>query len=1360
MDNAEKIRDYVKRLKEASKQAIDAGEYTRGVELANAARALQDWQEQGMPGEMPVDLAALLGEEAVEVLTPPQPPKVEPVPEPRLEPPYESEADRKPRDLLKAARKKALDDHYAEAEADLWTVVDQAEDTSLLQEAEEALTEVEAVRKDRLIELVREAKRAEREESGNLTRQRATWEAVQRVDPTHSGALNALLRLAARERLEKQRRRIDDLRAPLRVVRKDIAAVEKARLEAHEMLLGEEITDPDLHRQIEKIYRRLDELRDEILRASEGGASSERAKDFETAIGKYRAALRAGYDVIADDTTGEPINVVEAHERTLQAYWADLRERSSRRYNEAQSALEDGYPETTIGLLEEAQGLMRKVEEGGEEIRRQVDEALARAQEALKNKQEAQRLVSAAEAERNPHEARVKLVEAKQHYPHYPDLETMIAQKERLLLAHVAREAVADLSAARGGLARAQGKVASEEFEKARGHCRTALQRGANLSTTYKALVDQWEKAQALLEEIDRQEAKYHELLAKLSLIDEALEKEDVRLARNLMAQLTEEEQGAQETLDRRLRLAELEEDDEKYAEAERFFYREQDYERVIEVCRGLKDSVDFRERARTLRRRAEARLWLGQARETYQGGKLDGAIADYRRVEGLASDLPEGDQPLLEEAKAERRKAEQEKQLAAELRGCLRDLADLRLQEKVPWKQWLEGVRGLRKDAPVWLREDLEGEYEAGVEEWLGDACQQADRHEMRGETSRAYEMLIPLADQELLPADDPLWRRVQCSYFSVEAKRLLDGYQVEHWEQAEEMAKQALDAAPMSQAAQVQTEFLRVVHEAILKSAAQVAATTNPGPAGAVRLLEDKMVLHPLLKQDSQVRTRLIRYSLDLGDHDRALEHARTMAYVPGEEHAAPFWEGLVHSARDFAEGQRVRAVGFLVDVRRRGLVAGRVSDNFRELYESVMERALSQLRGAVVPAAPAVSDAEVIVHVQTLDLILQLDPDDEQARAELEALADRLDDLVRPLRERAEALRLRESLRQSLEEGESLLMEIQALLRALALVHRSEALASPLRRVESDVRDQVEQWRSAAQALEQLGQQWEKSVAGTWEIDALQSHLDRAQQSLTGEVTEITLQEERIRTLRASVRDLTSLLQAARTCWNEEDFERFIDNAGAVEAALGEARMLLDEEKFIIPDKRLTFFDPFTQARVVGLSALKQAAQDKQHNFHEWKSWQSEFEGMSAKVLNQWQQVEAWVTARPPCLSRPVDLLGQIEQDLRTLGEKVEAQPQKVLSGKAKPIADRFAKDALVGSLQERQQQARERLKWAEAELARVEEPLERMRKFARRRQRLSHPRNRRTLRLLLDEAKAIDSCHPEVEGYEEVLQRFED
>ncbi len=1394
----EEIRGLVEQLKQASIQAMGAGQFTRGVDLATAARALLEWLDQGMAGAMPVNAPALLAGQpekapaaslpvenvpeaqapAVverEGVTQPQDrasvPEFAAKPEPWVAP--EDEIDRRLNALLEEARQKAVDGRYLEAEADMQTVVAQARGEHLRRAAQSALTQVETARQARLTELRRAAERVVREEPRNLERQREAWRALLAIEPGHRAALDALERLAERERLDALRKRIGELRVPSRAARKDIRAVEDARLKAHEILHGEEIADPDLRRELEAVYRELDELRNEILRASEGGASSERAQDFETAIERYRSALRAGYDVIVDDVTGDPIEVGPALSRTLQGYWTDLRVRSGRRYDEALRALEDGYPETAVGLLEEAASLMKKVEEGGEEIRRQVDEALARAREGLHNKQEAQRLVAEAESASHPEEGRVKLVQAKQHYPRYPDIDSMIAMREQLVLAQVVRTVAVDLSQARGALAR-------REFETARGHCRTALQRGANLSSTSTELEEKRQEAQSFLLEIDASEKKRSELLVKLGKIDQALERESVRLVRNLLAQLNDEEQRDPEVGERRQRLTDLEEDDQKYAEAERLFFEEHDYREVIRICERLKDSDDFRDRARVLRRRAEARLWLHQAREAYQKGELEGAIAGYKRVEGLASELPGEDKPLVPEARDERRRSEAEQAKAKELRQHLRDVADLRLEDEVRWELWLGelksllsdaqskarkpddppiGVEDLLRNAPVWLRGDVENEYKAGIEDWRDEAREKARRSSIRGEAYQAYDLLKPLADQHLLPSNDSLWNQVQYDYYRAEAKRLLGGYHDADWHDAERAIVQARDVAPADKLPEAQAAFLEVIRQAAIKNAALAATTANPGPEGAVQILEEKMNQYPILMRDGQMRGKLILYCLDLGDYDRALTQTHTMAYVPGEESVAPLWEQLVQGFADFASGRQVQGVASLVDIQRRGLEAGRASEGLQELHKHIVGKTLTQLRQAVGPIVSAVSNEEIVNRIQALDLMLQLDGNDQQAKAELKALSGRLSGLIRPLRERADGLRLWESLGQSLEEGEKLLAEMQSLLRACELVGQ-ESVSDPLRRVEASVRSLVERWRSAARVLKDLGEQWSHSVTGTWEVRALQDLLDRARQSLTGEVTEITFWEKRVAALRSVVQDLETMLPAAEKAWKEEDFKGFVEKASALEGRLNEVRMTLDEKRFVIPEKRQTFYDPYTQEWLTGLSRLCQAARAKQANLDRWQRWSKEFKEKLAQALGYWQQVEQWIETEPlpPCLTRSLEHLAQLELDLAELRAQVEEQPQQVLSGKAKDIASGLSGTVLIASLEERQQQAREKREWVEAQLKKVEEPLDRVHKFVRKGRPLSNRRNREALRRFLDDVKAIDGCHPEVEEYENLLRRY--
>jgi tetratricopeptide (TPR) repeat protein len=176
---------------------------------------------------------------------------------------------------------------------------------------------------------------------------------------------------------------INELHLPLYTPRKNLREVELARLKVYELLSRGNSLDPTVKQQLEVIYQQLDALRDDIFRASEGACSNERAAHFEKAIEIYTKALNLGYDVIVDDTTGEYTDVRSALERARRSYMGDLKRRAHRRYNEALNALIDGYPQAAIKRLEEAQELVSKIEEGGEEVRGLIDQALAKAHQQL-----------------------------------------------------------------------------------------------------------------------------------------------------------------------------------------------------------------------------------------------------------------------------------------------------------------------------------------------------------------------------------------------------------------------------------------------------------------------------------------------------------------------------------------------------------------------------------------------------------------------------------------------------------------------------------------------------------------------------------------------------------------------------------------------------------------------------------------------------------------------------------------------------------------------------------------------------------------------------------------------------------------
>ena len=76
MSDREQIQAYIEQLKQASIAAMEAGRFTRGVELASSAKELSDWLDHGTTGEMPVDIDALLADKKPEAMSAPPTPEV------------------------------------------------------------------------------------------------------------------------------------------------------------------------------------------------------------------------------------------------------------------------------------------------------------------------------------------------------------------------------------------------------------------------------------------------------------------------------------------------------------------------------------------------------------------------------------------------------------------------------------------------------------------------------------------------------------------------------------------------------------------------------------------------------------------------------------------------------------------------------------------------------------------------------------------------------------------------------------------------------------------------------------------------------------------------------------------------------------------------------------------------------------------------------------------------------------------------------------------------------------------------------------------------------------------------------------
>ena len=329
MPSHDEIEKDIERLKQAQLAALYSGDYERAEILIQAVEELREWREDEMPGGPPVDGTSLLGESG--------PPQAAVSSQPEVPPPAPGKEVGGETDPPAAP----------------------------------------------------EARPAEREESNNVDRQQRDREKVLAVDPENRDAQEALSRLEQRKRQEEWRSQILRLRAVLGESSKQISQVEEARLKASNLRDSGQISDSKIREELEDVFRQLDALRDDMLRAGEGGTSAERDGDFEKAMAVFRTALLNGYAEIVDDVSGERINTQESLTRVLQTYRKDLLGRVGGRYGDAEKSLEDGYPETAVDLLNECTDLLEMVYQGGEEVRGQVGELMGRAKNAIRDKDKA-----------------------------------------------------------------------------------------------------------------------------------------------------------------------------------------------------------------------------------------------------------------------------------------------------------------------------------------------------------------------------------------------------------------------------------------------------------------------------------------------------------------------------------------------------------------------------------------------------------------------------------------------------------------------------------------------------------------------------------------------------------------------------------------------------------------------------------------------------------------------------------------------------------------------------------------------------------------------------------------------------------
>lgn len=1222
----------------------------------------------------------------------------------------------------------------------------------------------------------------------NTQAQRAAWQKVLEADPDNTAATAALAALAVTERAAALQRDLQDIDALLSASQVKISDVEAARNRA-DTLRRDGATPAELKPKFDTAHNRLSDLRNRMLNASEGGASSERAQAYEAAIAKYRAAMDAGFVEIADDTgeRGATVDVAKALGRTRKAYFADLKNRVDQRLKDADGFTRDGFPETALSRLNEAKTLIDKIEEGGEESRARVNDQLSAAEEDNANKQKAYKLIARADNTLDPTAARALLLEAQQLYPKTPNLEKRIADNDQAVVNAVCQQMSTDLKAAGGLLAMARlgerGEATKRQFAEARKQCETALGRGATVISRSEERDRKRAEANALLDEIGKIEAASETVLDALVKVDGALtataaSAPNVRLAKTLLDDLESNSQlrvltGSDRPASdarishRRAQLDSLGDAQQKLRGAEQQF----EQGRYAEVEKLLADVAgEYAGRAKELRARARARQYLDAARTSYlDGRKFDQAKTQLNAVRGLRDDLPKADAELVQQA--ERMLAQLEYAHPRYMR-CFEE----QRRAKPDWTKWLQDIQALRAAPPAnagphlregldaWLRDVIELEFTKGGSGWLEEALREAET--LRGDAVRQYQLLEPLQAAGLLEPQQPQWRRVQYDYYVAKRGKPAERDGREALLAAEGFAQKALEIAPSERYAEAREACAGVVRVVTLAQATIIATDAKRGPQGAAQYIRERITEHSALGlgTDAVLLGRLLRFQLDSEDFDGAEQQAKSIGYLEGESALGPQWVLLTRVGRWMAAGQLHDAVTVINEVRGRLKPAAASPAN--ELEAHLRQRLEAKLRDQAGYASATLSDQALLARVQALSQLKALG--NEGADAEMKAVSADLEKLVRPLQERANAVRLGDSLEESLNKADALVNEITAVIAAMKIGGLTTKL-DQLENKRKNIAEMASDWHDAHNRLESLKAEWTSNVAGTWiqdnSISRLRDMLEPLQLKASS-TQEVIAWETKVEGLQSVVENtdrgrlgLRAMLKALRIAWDEEDFRKFKDVLGQCDLAQRDARTRLNEQQFAIPDSHLRFKDFYGRfpEDVAGIEKLRKRATEKQENLKKWQVWSEAFAERLQEAMDAESRTAAALALRPPCLSDSIATLTDVQDAIRSLKQQLKQQPDQALSKQAQDMADEYPADGYEEQLEEKLRWSEETQASTSKALAAVEPLVAALKRFVER-SNLQSGRTVAEIKKRIDQIRALDACHPEANRYEELVRRY--
>lgn len=1369
MYELDSINELLTALQKKFDELLQSGERRQAIAYIDAQESLTEWRDRGQNGEIPQQVQALTDLDWRSFLR-----RAETSTTRRDESTEPSPASAVPVQEIPFSPASTLGNASSLAEARRLLEAGKLDEANILLERLERETidpaerrGVEAVRGEwrararRVLEdAVQAARQFRRERPDDYTGQRQRWQAVRELEFNHQEAVAEIARLDTLELSQAAFREIRQIRADLPAIRQRIDRVEEARSRVYRMRYDNSLQGAEIQAEIERLYNELTTFRNEILRVSEGGTSSERSQQYDKATQVYRDAVRAGFTAIVDDVTGEAIDPAIRLRETLAARNKDFISRTSDRYNDAEVALREGAPEVAVEKLTDAKELLAQLESGGDAWRGKVDQLLEQAQTSVRSKERAATLVAESEnTAADPQQARNLLLKARDAYPNFPRLAERIQQKERQLVDRVLVEMRSDRL-------RSEAHMNDRHYDEARAQAEQMLRRGQELDfiTDNAEFRQQRQQAEELLGQINSEQRSWQRFQERINNVRQALALPDVELAHKWLETLARENPDHPDVVDLRTRLTLLGSNEEKWRQAQQFFNQAHNFEQVISLCDSLLTSPQFKDQAQRLQRRARARLLSQQAKEQSSLGLLEEAQQTYNRILDLRGLLPAEDEHLLNDAASGETVAAQRLEQARRYKQRLEDISRLRSQGL--WSDWLARLQALEKDAGDLLQRETSDERAAGIPLWLEDALDKAESALISRDAERwrrAYAHLEPLYKLGAIEDENPRYRDIAYNYHQYEADLRRESKDPRELERGVDHLRQLL-AVSDPPALKEKEALQQAIRRRALRLAQYEAADSNP--KRAVKVLLEQLETHQFeLREDSDVRGHLVRYALLVEEFETARSAAQALQFLPGMREQARAWQQLVQAVESFGQDEVLSAwengVNSLADVR---VLAGSNKGLVNETLEEFATRMADRLFASLPPITDVLSNEKILHRVRIFALILQLKSEDSRAHAGVGQLENRLNALGNELNNRARRL-LNEEQNDSNAEVEQLSAldgEMGALHQAFQLLpdqknsDTAQLLAQNQRKVQLRAQE-LQEYRKQFSEVETL---YRKALHENWETGSLDGALQAAVRTARGLgfARQAGQWEGRVRQLKEVLAELKQILVEMERHWIGERYAEVQERCEALETALRRGRQTLNERALALPAAAIDLYDAHARRNLTSPEAVRSAAKEKEQNLILWQRWAKRFEELTTSIGISEQKFTEYTEATPPCRSKAREELSNLVRYLQNWGRHLEEKslPPAPLSNEAnrygRMIEEANLRERIVEQIANRLQQLAE----IDQLIDQLAQPITRLRAFMSGNVNMQQRPNQETFRRLAEAIRRVDACHPELVS---LIERFE-